>query len=130
MKLQILNQTPHATGDNLSSLRKVSHTMIRTILTLQVAPERVRALLGFYETEKILQKSIDMSGAVAGEFAVSTDGSGTILVTALWPDRAAYDAWLANEFRAESNGRMAALLEDDAVGVGQSFEILHEVFGA
>jgi len=104
--------------------------MIRTILTLQVAPERVRALLGFYETEKILQKSIDMSGAVAGEFAVSTDGSGTILVTALWPDRAAYDAWLANEFRAESNGRMAALLEDDAVGVGQSFEILHEVFGA
>jgi hypothetical protein len=101
--------------------------MIRTLLTLTAAPEHIPEVLALYENEDILQYSLDHSDAIASEISVATDGSGLILVTALWPDQAAYDGWVGNPWRAESNKRLAAILEHATVGIGQSFEIKHSV---
>ena len=101
--------------------------MIRTVLTLKAAPEHVQEVLALYKKEAILQYSLDHSDAIGSEISVATDGSGTILVTALWPDQAAYDGWLQNPWRTESNARLAELLKNASVGTGQTYEIDHSV---
>ena len=101
--------------------------MIRTVLTLTATPELVPEVLAFYRKENILQYCLDHSRAITSEISLATDDSGTILVTALWPDQEAYDGWVANPWRTESNDRMAELLKDAAVGTGQTFEIDHSV---
>ncbi|ALE07410.1 hypothetical protein AL755_21190 [Arthrobacter sp. ERGS1:01] len=94
---------------------------------LNVAPERVGDVLQRYDDEQILQYSLDHSDAISSEISVATDAAGTILVTAVWPDQSAYDGWVENPFRASSNGRLAELLKDSAVGIGRTFKIVHEV---
>jgi quinol monooxygenase YgiN len=101
--------------------------VIRTVLTLSVDPAMVNSVLDLYREEGILQYSLDHSEAVSSEISVSSDGSGTVLVTALWPDEAAYDGWVQNPWRAESNARLAELLKDAAVGTGRIFDVDHGV---
>jgi hypothetical protein len=101
--------------------------MIRTLLTLKVDPERIAPVLELYRTDDILQYSLDHSDAVASEISVAADGSGEILVTAVWPDAAAYQGWLDNPWRAGSSSTLAALLTDAEVGVGRIFDIDHDV---
>ena len=64
--------------------------MIRTMLTLHVDPTKVADVIDYYRRRDVLQFSLDHSDAVASEISVATDGSGEILVTALWPDADAY----------------------------------------
>jgi hypothetical protein len=101
--------------------------VIRTLLTLRVEPSKVAEVLGYYRERDVLQFSLDHSDAVASEISVSADGSGEMLVTAVWPDAAAYQAWIDNPWRASSNVDLAQLLRDAEVGAGRVFEIDHDV---
>lgn len=94
--------------------------MIRSVLTLNPVPDRVAAVLALYEQQQVLQRSIDEAGAVSAEIATAADGSGDLLVTALWPDAAAYQGWLDNFFRAEFSAELNALLEG-RVGAGRVY---------
>jgi quinol monooxygenase YgiN len=101
--------------------------VIRTILTLTAAPEQVAEVVAQFHKQGILQHSLDHSDAISSEIGVATDGSGTIVVLALWPNLEAYDGWVQNPWRAESNKRVAEFLKDATVGIGQTFEIDHAV---
>lgn len=101
--------------------------MIRTLLTLHVDPDRIDSVLGYYRSQNILQYSLDHSGALASEISVATDDSGEILITALWPDREAYEGWLNDPWRASSGEGLSQLLKNSEVGVGRIFSIDHEV---
>jgi hypothetical protein len=101
--------------------------MIRTLLTLRVDPSRVDDVLTYYRERDVLQYSLDHSDAVASEISVSADGTGEMLVTALWPDAQAYQGWIDNPWRDASNVHLAELLRDAEVGAGRVFEIDHDV---
>ena len=101
--------------------------MIRTVLTLRVDPAKVAGVLDYYREYDVLQYSLDHSDAVASEISVAADGSGEILVTALWPDAEAYQGWIDNPWRETSNERLGELLRDAEVGAGRIFEIDHDV---
>ena len=101
--------------------------MIRTVLTLRVDPSRVDQVITYYRDRDVLQYSLDHSDALTSEISVASDGSGEILVTALWPDAAAYQGWIDNPWRDRSNVQLVELLRDAEVGVGRMYEIDHEV---
>jgi hypothetical protein len=80
-------------------------------------PDRVDQVVRYYETARILETS----GAATSQLCVKTDGSGTVLVLASWPDASAYEAWQAAPVRAEfSKGILDA--------AGGSVEATGEVF--
>jgi quinol monooxygenase YgiN len=97
--------------------------MIRTILTLNTEPDRVQPVLDLYRTEDILQESLDLTRAISTEIAVNTDGSGELVVTALWPDEAAYREWIDHPRRGRSAPALNALLHNSTVGVGKVFQV-------
>lgn len=101
--------------------------MIRTTLTLRVASVEIDRVLDYFRNNQVLQYSLDHSDALASEISVATDGSGDVMVTALWPSLDAYQGWLSNPWRDASNDRLAVLLKDAVVGVGRTFQIDHEV---
>lgn len=100
--------------------------MIRTVLTLDVDPARVADVIEMYRAEDILQDSLDHSDALSSELSVATEIPGRVMVTALWPDAASYQAWLDNPWRRESSVRLGALLAG-AVGSGALFEVIQSV---
>lgn len=100
--------------------------MIRSILTLDLDPSRVDDVIDMYRREDILQYSLDHSDAVSSELSVATELPGKIMVTALWPDAAAYQAWLDNPWRRESAVRLGAILSG-AVGSGALFQVAQSV---
>ena len=101
--------------------------MIRTVLTLRVAPERVAEVVEMYKQQDILQHSLDLTEALRSELSVATDGSGVVMVTAVWPSVEAYQAWLDNPWRRESSDRLNALLDGASVGSGATFSIIQSV---
>lgn len=101
--------------------------MIRTILTLRTSPEQAGAVLELYRREAILQESLDLTRALAAEIATATDGSGEIIVTALWPDESAYQEWLDHPDRGRTAPELSALLENARVGVGRRYVVDHGV---
>jgi quinol monooxygenase YgiN len=102
--------------------------MIRTVLTLRVDPARLDDVLNMYREEDILQFSLDHSEALTSELSVAADGSGEIIVTAMWPNEQAYDGWLNHPSRKESAPRLAQLLKGAAdVGPGRIFVVDHAV---
>lgn len=99
--------------------------MIRSVLTLQPGPGRVADVIEVYLDEQILRYSLDNSRALASELSVSVDGSGDILVTALWPDRDAYQEWLDHPNRQRQ--RLVDILQGVTVGAAALYEIDHSV---
>ncbi len=99
--------------------------MIRSILSLRPAPERVAEVLEVYRDADILQYSLDQSRAVASEISVATDGSGEMVVTALWPDPEAYQEWLDHPNRR--NDRLVAILDGVEVGSARLYAVDHAV---
>lgn len=97
--------------------------MIRSVLTLNPPPEQVAGVLALYAREQVLQRSMDEAGAVAAEISVAADGSGDLLVTALWPDAAAYQGWLDHAFRAEFSAELDTLLNGRA-GTGRTYTVV------
>ena len=104
-----------------------SPRMIRTVLTLRVAPERVAEVVEMYKQQDILQRSLDLTEALRSELSVATDGSGVVMVTAVWPSVEAYQAWLDNPWRRESSDRLDTLLNGASVGSGAIFSISQSV---
>jgi hypothetical protein len=101
--------------------------MIRTVLLLRVQPDQVATVLDTYRTEGILEYSLEHSECLASELSVATDGSGEVLVTALWLDIAAYEGWLNNPWRGQSSTRLAEMLVNADVGAGRTYRIVHSV---
>ncbi len=101
--------------------------MIRSVLTLSAGADRVEPILDLYRAERILQESLDLTRAVASEISVATDGSGEILVSALWPDEAAYREWIDHPNRGRKAPELAALLDGAEVGVARLYRIDHGV---
>ncbi|GAA2825443.1 heme-degrading monooxygenase HmoA [Leucobacter komagatae] len=101
--------------------------MIRTLLTLTPQDGRAPAILQLYRSEQILQESLDLTRAIASEISLATDGSGEILVTAVWPDEAAYQEWIDHPNRGRAAPELQALLDDAKIGIGRTFAIDHSV---
>lgn len=99
--------------------------MIRSVLTLHPTADQVDAVLEVYRGEDILQYSLDESRALASEISVAVDGSGDVLVTALWPDLAAYQEWLDHPHRQRR--RLVEILRGVEVGSARLFEVDHAV---
>jgi hypothetical protein len=99
--------------------------VIRSILSLYPAPDRVADVLAVYRDADILQFSLDESRAVASEISVAVDGSGEMVVTALWPDPDAYQEWLDHPNRR--NERLVAILEGVEVGAARLYTVDHAV---
>lgn len=101
--------------------------MIRSVLTLHATAERAQSVLELYRHEAILQESLDLTRALRSEIDVAVDGSGEIIVTAVWPDESAYQEWLDHPNRGRTTPELAALLADARVGVGRLYTIDHSV---
>lgn len=101
--------------------------MIRTMLTLTPLDGRAPAIVQLYRSEQILQESLDCTRAVASEISVAADGSGEILVTAVWPDADAYQEWIDHPQRGRTAPELQELLEGAKIGVGRIFNIDHAV---
>lgn len=101
--------------------------MIRSVLTLRTSPERARTILALYREKEILQESLDLTRALASEISEACDGSGELIVTALWPDEAAYQEWLDHPRRGRRIPELPALLADAEVGEARLFRIDHDV---
>ncbi|MBF0817283.1 antibiotic biosynthesis monooxygenase family protein [Microbacterium paludicola] len=100
--------------------------MIRTVLPLRVHPSKVEAVLELYRRKEILQFSADHADLVHTEISVAADGSGDMIVTAVWPSAEAYQGWLDHPWRAEAGDELNELLADAEVGVGRIYVIDHE----
>ena len=101
--------------------------MIRSVLTLRTSPDRVEQILELYRNQEILQESLDLTRAVASEISVATDGSGELIVTAIWPDEAAYQEWVDHPQRGQRVPELPTLLADAEVGVAQLYRVDHSV---
>lgn len=99
--------------------------MIRSVLSLRPPLERVDEVLEVYRDEDILQYSLDNSRAVASEISTATDGSGEVMITALWPDLTAYQEWLDHPRRQRQ--RLVDILDGVEVGAARLFEVDHAV---
>ena len=101
--------------------------MIRSVLTLHTTPAQVDAIFRVYRDEQILQESLDLTRAVASEISAAMDESGEILVTALWPDEAAYQEWINHPRRGRTAPELQALLADATIGIGKLYRVDHAV---
>lgn len=77
--------------------------MIKSILKIQVSNSLAEEVIERYARLEVLETSIRESGALMCELAQSTTDGGSLIVSALWKDEAAYSHWLANP----SRGRIA-----------------------
>lgn len=101
--------------------------MIRSVLTLRASPETAQKILDLYRNEQILHESMDCTRQIASDIAIATDGSGEIMVTALWPDEAGYQEWLDHPNRLLVAPDLTALLADAEIGVGRLYRVDHGV---
>lgn len=108
--------------------KEVTHEMIRTVLTLRSTSDaQAESILELYRAEQILQESLDLTRALASEISVATDGSGEVLVTAVWPDEAAYQEWIDHPNRGRAAPELETILAGAEIGVGKTFRIDHSV---
>ena len=101
--------------------------MIRTMLTLRIAPENVDAVIAHYRAHRILEAAIDHAGALESELLVTPGDPGALVVLSRWPDRTAYGAWLDHPARAASTAGILAVLGTERVGGGVVFEVVDRV---
>jgi quinol monooxygenase YgiN len=91
--------------------REQAAEVVRSVLSLYSKHGDTEALVDFYTSRGILEEAMLHGGCLAAELCVPTDGAGPLVVTALWRDVAAYDAWVANPRRAANAEDLAALVE-------------------
>jgi quinol monooxygenase YgiN len=94
-----------------SVAREQAAAVVRSVLSLYPKDGDTEALVDFYATREILEEAMLQEGCLAAELCVPADGAGPLVVTALWRDVAAYDAWVANPYRAANAEDLAALVE-------------------
>jgi quinol monooxygenase YgiN len=93
--------------------------MIRTVLTLQVAPGEAQGLVDAFRRLNILENSVAQDGCLSAEIAIAADEREAI-VTATWEDEAAYERWTSRSDRGstseEVNAHLAVPLSAQTVG--------------
>ncbi|MGO2659967.1 putative quinol monooxygenase [Mycetocola reblochoni] len=92
-----------------------------SILDIRVPPERVDDLVSRYVGDGVLEAS----GALTADLAVDDDGSGRVVVTAVWPDRDAYAAWEESPVRTRFAHAIAAAVEGEITASGRTLELVH-----
>lgn len=101
--------------------------MIRSMLTLRTRPEMVEPILDLYRTQSVLQESLNLTRAIGSEISASVDGSGEIIVTALWPDESAYQEWVDHPRRGQRVPELPEMLSDAEIGIAKLYRIDHSV---
>jgi quinol monooxygenase YgiN len=97
---------------------------VRSVLYLPVLSGRQRDLVAVFERIDVLGHAMRQTGCLGVEVQVAPDDAeAPVLVTALWVDRAAYDGWLSNPWRAESAVELAPLLRDEP-GAGAVYDVV------
>jgi quinol monooxygenase YgiN len=97
---------------------------VRSVLYLPVLSGRQRDLVAVFERIDVLGHAMRQAGCLGVEVQIALDDAdASVLVTALWVDRAAYDGWLANPWRAGSAAELAPLLRDEP-GAGAVYDIV------
>jgi quinol monooxygenase YgiN len=97
---------------------------VRSVLYLPVLPGRQRDLVAVFERIDVLGHAMQQAGCLGVEVQIAPEEQDApALVTALWVDRAAYDGWLANPWRAESTAELAPLLRDEP-GAGAVYDVV------
>jgi heme-degrading monooxygenase HmoA len=100
--------------------------VIRTVLYVDPREGDHQAVVEYYRRSGILERAAKVEGFVASELQVRADGTGPVLVTALWRDAAAYDRWLEHPARAEAAAELAPLVagDFDSAVRGEVYEIV------
>jgi quinol monooxygenase YgiN len=101
--------------------------MIRSVLTLRTTPENAERILELYRDQEILKESMELTRSLGSDIAVATDGSGEVVVTALWPDEAGYQEWLDHPKRGRTAPELSQLISGAEIGVGRLYLIDHNV---
>lgn len=101
--------------------------MIRTVLELVARDGDVDAVVRYYREHRVLETSLEVTGCLATELHVPSDGGPTLLVTAAWESPEAYDRWLADPRRAATGSGLTVLLEADGTSVppGRTYVLCH-----
>ncbi|WP_098010717.1 putative quinol monooxygenase [Streptomyces sp. sk226] len=95
---------------------------ILTTLTLRPTAGHVDDVIAYYRTSGVLEAS----GAHASYVLVADDDPGTVVVTALWADSAAYTAWQNSTERRGYGEGMAHFFDSPDDASSREFRIVHE----
>jgi heme-degrading monooxygenase HmoA len=97
---------------------------VRSVLYLPVKPGRQRDLVAVFARIDVLGHAMRQTGCLGVEVQMAPDDpDAPLLVTALWADRASYEGWLANPWRAESAAELAPCLRDEP-GAGAVYDVV------
>jgi heme-degrading monooxygenase HmoA len=102
--------------------------MIRTVLFLNPQNGASDPVVDYFERENVLERSAQIEGFLASELLVPLTG-GPLLVTAAWNSPEAYQRWVENPWRAESNAALSSLLDQElqAGTKGALYRLAHGV---
>lgn len=100
--------------------------MIRTVLTLDIAPGQADDLVQTFRDHQILETSLTQDGCASTEIAISLDGREAI-VTAAWDDEAAYERWTSRTDRGSTSEALSAHLATPLTAevVGRVYRVAH-----
>jgi quinol monooxygenase YgiN len=100
--------------------------MIRTVLSLRLAPGEADGLIATFRDLAILETSIAQEGCLATEISVSEDESEAI-VTATWSDADAYARWTSRTDRGSHSEQLSRHLREPltAETVGRVYKVRH-----
>src|ERR1700716_4054298 len=87
--------------------------MVRSVLYLTPRRGNAAAVVDYYRRARVLERALHQDGCIGAALHVPRDGSGRVLVTALWRDAEAYDGWVANPTRKMDAEELAGLVEED-----------------
>jgi quinol monooxygenase YgiN len=90
--------------------------LARSLLFMQPIEGRRDDVIELFERLGVPERALQQDGCLSVELQVAPEVSETILVTALWSDRTAYDGWLANPWREAVTPELEALLTEPPAG--------------
>jgi heme-degrading monooxygenase HmoA len=85
--------------------------VIRSVLYLEPKDGDYDAVVDLYRRDDVLGQALRQPGCLGSELQVPTEGSGPILVTALWESEQAYEGWVHSPVRAAGTPALAELLD-------------------
>lgn len=95
--------------------------MIRSVLTLHPSVEDLPQVEELFAESDVLGYSMEETRGRCVELATSVDGGvAEVMVTAVWPDRAAYQEWVEHPHRGDRTPGLAELVGE--VGVARLYE--------
>lgn len=87
--------------------------IIRSVLYLTPRHGNAAAIVDYYRRAGVLERARRQDGCLGAALQTPRDGTGRVLVTALWRDADAYDSWVANPARQQDAEALAGLVEED-----------------